>query len=468
MTQAFDIIIIGSGPGGYRAAVLGALRKLNVAIVEKHYWGGCCLNRGCVPKKAWHHTANMLNQMDKLQKTGLKGNLTADFDQAWQHQQATSEQVRDNYANYMKRLGIQTFQGHGSLESNNTVCITDGKQKQSISGEHIILATGSGPLLPEGIEISQRLISTDELFELNPPAGDEVALIGSGVIAVELAFILSKLGKNIHWYSRSPILKNSDFSEQAVKALSKAFSDASISLPDNGLPSKYIENNQVELVFENSVPKKVDWVLFATGRKPHTCKLGLEYTNILVDDNGFIKTNDFLQTAEKNIYAIGDVRSPLMTANQAIADATVAIENILYKESSTEQSTDVPQAIYSCIEMAKVGLNEDQAEDEDFEPATGFAAFESSPTALGQNDTEGFLRIIADMDSGKFLGGEIVGKNAGELIHLMALHKNTNTSLNQFAQMIINHPSRSEEIVNATETLANKWNMEEFVFGGKN
>ncbi|MDX1811738.1 MAG: FAD-dependent oxidoreductase, partial [Gammaproteobacteria bacterium] len=199
-------------------------------------------------------------------------------------------------------------------------------------------------------------------------------------------------------------------------------------------------------------------------RKPHTCELGLEYTNILVDDYGFIRTNEFLQTHEPNIYAIGDVRSHLMTANQAISDATIAVENIIQNNTQQAKTHEIPHAIYSAIEMARIGLNEDQAEDLDYEPATGFAAFESSPTAIGQNDTEGFLRVIADMDSGKFLGGEIVGRDAGELIHLMALQQNNANSLQQFAELIVNHPSRGEEIVNATETLASKWNMQDFVF----
>lgn len=464
MNQSFDIIIIGSGPGGYRAAVLGALRNLKVAIIEKHLWGGCCLNRGCVPKKAWHQTASIINQLPNLNKTGLTGAISADFEQAWLHQQQTSEKVRGNYADYMKRLGIQAYEGHGKLVDINTVEVNNGQSHQVISGKFIILATGSDPVFPDGIEPSQKLLSTDELFELEPPAGNEVALIGSGVIATELAFILSKMGKNIHWYARSPILNKSDFSEQAKSALTNAFNKAEISLPEHKSPTDYIESDRVELKFADNTSEFVDWVLFATGRKPHTCKLGLEYTNILVDDFGFIRTNENLQTHELNIYAIGDVRSPVMTANQAIADAGVVIENILNDNIQKEKTTEVPQAVYSCIEMARLGLSEDQAEDEDYEPATGFAAFESSPTAIGQNDIEGFLRVVADMDSGKFLGGEIVGKNAGELIHLMALHKDNNTSLSQFAQMIINHPSRSEEIVNATETLASKWNMEEFIF----
>ena len=464
MTQSYDIIIIGSGPGGYRAAVLGALRNLKIAIVEKHLWGGCCLNRGCVPKKAWHHTATLLQQMDKLKTTGFDGEVTPNFQKAWQHQQSVSATVRENYQNYMKRLGITAFEGHARLDSPTRIVVDSGAQQTILEAKQIILATGSTPLLPENIVSSKRLISTDKLFEFDPPPGDKVALIGGGVIAVEMAFILTKLGKQVQWYSRSPILQRNSFSEQAKAVLEEAFHNAHIALPEQRLPTNYLEAEQVTLSFDDNNEQTVDWVLFATGRKPHTDLLGLEHCNILLDDSGFIQTNEFLQTNEENIYAIGDVRSPVMTANQAIADANVVIENILQNNSLREKIHEVPQAIYSCVEMAKVGLSEAQAEEEDYEPATGFTAFESSPTALGQNDTEGFLRIIADMDSGKFLGGEIVGKNAGELIHLMTQHQESIDSLSQFANLIINHPSRSEEIVNATETLANKWNMQEFIF----
>ena len=479
MKTLYDIVIIGSGPGGYRAAVLATLRKQKVAIIEKQDWGGCCLNRGCVPKKAWHNTAKLISKNNKLFDIGIIGSLSPDFHAAWQHQKNTVSTVRDSYLSYMKRLGIDFFEGHGQItttrnnenqsvdETKSVLIENNGQNDQTLSAENIILATGSSPHIPQPFDItSNRILTTDDLFDQLPPVGDDVAIIGSGVIAVEFAYILQTLGKRIHWYSRSSILSKSNFSPQAIKLLNEKLHSISLDkqklLPES--ISKTENGKKIELSFLDGSKQSVDWVLLATGRKPHTSNLGLENTRISLDNDGFIETDSHLQTAEPNIFAIGDVRSHRMTANQAIADANIVIENIIYENNKSSNEAWVPQAIYSTIEMAQIGLNEDDAEEQDFEPAVGFSAFEASPCALGQNEPDGYVRIVSDMDSGEFLGGEIIGENAAELIQLLAIDQNKQTSLHSFAHFSVNHPSRAEEIVNATETLANKWGLTDTIF----
>ncbi len=205
-------------------------------------------------------------------------------------------------------------------------------------------------------------------------------------------------------------------------------------------------------------------MLFATGRRAHTADLGLENTAVVLDEKGFVQTDETLQTAEPGIYAIGDVVGPYMNANQALADATIVIDNILGAERQREPLW-VPELVYSAVELARVGMDDEQAEDAGFEPAVGFAAFETSPRALGQDDTRGFVRLLADMDSGEVLGGEIVGHEAGELIALLAQGGDRDSLLRRIAQAPVNHPSRAEELLNATETLAARWGLGEFVFG---
>ena len=471
MKPKYHILIIGSGPGGYRAAVLAALRNQKVAIIEKQDWGGCCLNRGCVPKKAWYNTAKILNKNNTMNKIGVKGDLKPDFDAAWQHQKKTVTTVRDSYLNYMSRLGIDFFDGHGKIIDKNTVHIsTIGSDDIFLSSENIIIATGSTPNIPEPFNIpGKRVLTTDHLFDTPPPTGNHIAVIGGGVIASEFSFILQMLGKNVKWFSRSGLLSKSTFSPQAINALSSKLNTFSLT-PQLSFPVSVKEKaEQVILQFENSkADQAFDWVLLATGRKPISYDLGLENTRIELDNQGFILTNNFLQTQEANIYAIGDVRSRQMTANQAIADANVAIENIINGNQEQYNETWTPQAIYSALELAKIGLNEEEAEDLDHEPAIGFSAFESSPCAIGQDEIDGYIRLISDMDSGEFLGGEIVGENAAELIQLMALQAhNKQEALKTFAQLMVNHPSRGEELVNATETLASKWGLSEFIFPTK-
>lgn len=464
--EQYDVVVIGSGPGGYRAAVLGALRGLNVAIIERDAWGGCCLNKGCVPKKDWHHTAKLIAANKNWGKRGIQGSLEVDFLQAWEHQETVVSEVQKNYLNYMKALKIRIINGEGTIENENLVRIQKTPNEvEQIQSKHIVIATGATPYIPKPFEtIPGKILTTDMLFDERPPQGDTVGIIGSGVIATEFAFILSMMGKKIHWLGRSPILNRLEYSPQALNTLKNRLSDFQIHMTHYGSIDKVnVHEVGVNLTFDGTQTLDLDWICLATGRTPHTQGLGLEKLQIETDSHGFIQRNNYLQTSVSNIYAIGDVASHKMTANHAIADATTAITNIIEGNIRELRSEWVPECIYSAIEMAKIGINDDQAEDQGFEPAVGFAAFETSPRALGQDDTDGFIRMLADMDSGQFLGAEIIGDEAGELIHLLSLAKSPEEALKRFAEGPYNHPARSEEVGNATETLANKWGLKELL-----
>lgn len=466
--QNFDLIVIGSGPGGYRAAVLATLRGLSAAVIEKADWGGCCLNRGCVPKKDWHHTAKLVAANETFAKRGISGNLTADLAGAWAHQHEVVKTVRDSYTDYMKRLGIAAFSGTGSFVDAHTLSIDspDGAKEQ-IQGKHIIIATGSTPFIPDGFEtVEGKILTTDMLFDNPPPAGKRVGIIGSGVIGSEFAFILSKMGKQVVWLSNSKPLANSSFSQPALKLLNDALKHNGIEARTGCRPHcAEVTADGVKLTLQDGSSETVDWLVLGTGRRPHTDSLNLAAAGVSTDSKGFVKVNAQLQTSVPHIYAIGDVANTHMTANHALADAAIAVANIIEPGSRQQNNRAVPQLVYSAIELGMIGMSEEEAEDDELEPATGFAAFESNPRALGQDDMEGFVRVIADMDSGELLGAEVVGAEAGELIHLVAQQYGKEDALKQFAQMFYNHPARSEELQNATETLANKWGLAEQVFG---
>lgn len=461
--QQFDIIIIGSGPGGYRAAVLATLRGLSVAIIEKASWGGCCLNRGCVPKKDWHHTAQLIASSKDFTKRGISGSLSADIQGAWEHQHKVVETVRDSYTDYMKRLGIAAFNGTGRFVDAHTVAIDDTQ----ISGKHIVIATGSSPYVPENYTLTPgRVLTTDDLFDNPPPVGKRVAVVGSGVIGTEFAFILSQLSCEVVWIANSKPLANSQFSQPALKILHDTLGKLDIHTRTRSRAQQVeVLNDGVRLSFADGQSETVDWVLLGSGRRPHTTDLHIEAAGVALDDKGFVKVNAYLQTSIPHIYAIGDVANPRMTANQALADASIAIANILTPTSRKQKVAAVPELVYSAVELGRIGMNEDEAEDAELEPAVGFAAFESNPRALGQDDINGFVRLIADMDSGALLGAEVVGYEAGEVIHSIAQQFGHEDALARFAGMFYNHPARTEEIQNATETLANKWGLAAQVFG---
>lgn len=466
MSARYDLIVIGSGPGGYRAAVLATLRGLNVAIVERAQWGGCCLNRGCVPKKDWYHSARLVAAARDSAARGLHGELHADMNGAWDHQRQVVTTVRGSYLDYMKRMGITAYQGYAALQDAQTVRIArDGGEVLTLHSDYTILATGSVPSAPEGLApVPARILTTDMLFDERPPAGERVALIGSGVVATEFAFIFTQLGKQVEWLTRSAPLHRTRFSPQALSTLKVAFRRHGIAPRLCQVKSAQVHGDGVRLVLESGEMVDVDWVCLGTGRAPNSAGLGLERAGIGTDGAGFIRRNAFLQTDAPNVYAIGDCASASMTSNQALADATVAVHNIIAGNTRRQDDQWIPLVIYSAVELARIGLDDEQAEDAGLEPAVGFAAFETSPCALGQDDVDGFVRLLGDMDSGALLGGEIVGTEAGELIHLLSLAPDRDTALRWLASGRYNHPARAEELINATETLASKWGLKEYVF----
>lgn len=466
-SAAYDLAVIGSGPGGYRAAVLAALRGLRVAIIEESVWGGCCLNRGCVPKKDWYHSARLVAAQETFAGRGIAGTIQVDPAIAWDHQHQVVNTVRRSYLEYLKHLKIDTYTGHARFAGYDRIGVTseDGSER-GLEARNSIIATGSHPFVPPPFtEIEDRVLTSDSLFAQPLPQGRRVLIVGSGVIATEFAFILRMLGFEVQWLTRSDPLSGLGFSPQALLTLRSALIRHGIEpIRVPGYTTLQADAEGVEVTTLDQRMFTADWVLLGTGRVPHTTDLGLEAIGVKTDSRGFVIRDRNLRTTVPEIFAIGDVAGDWMTANHALADAKVAVDNILGADRQ-QDGRFIPVAVYSAVEMARIGLNEDAAEDAGHEPAVGFAAFETSPRALGQDDTEGFVRLLGDMDSGEWLGGEVIGGDAGELVHMLSLAPDRDGALAWLAKGTWNHPSRAEEFLNATETLAAKWHLERTIFG---
>jgi dihydrolipoamide dehydrogenase len=203
--------------------------------------------------------------------------------------------------------------------------------------------------------------------------------------------------------------------------------------------------------------------LLGTGRIPQTAGLDLAAAGIATTAAGLIETDALRRTSATGRYAIGDVANTVMTSNHALADAAIAVDHIVAPDSPATPA-EVPQVVYSALELARIGITQDMAEAQGYEPAVGFTAFDTSPAALAEGDAEGYLRIIADMDGGRLLGAELVGPIAGELIHLVGLEFGSPDALRRISSTAYNHPARAEEIRHAIETLAVKWGMARHVF----
>ncbi len=454
--SSFDLVVIGSGPGGYRAAVLAATRGLSVAIVEKDAWGGACLNRGCVPKKAWYQTARLLRSAQRFAGRGVAGSLRPDLAGAWRQQREIVQAVRASYLDYLERLGVARRAGSARFVAADRIEVGG----ETLVAGHFVLASGSRPFLPPALRTASRVLTTDELFEKPLPSGRRVALLGSGAVGVEMAFILSALGLEVVWLTGREPLSGARFSEPGKKRLRQALAVHGIAPRTRSRPVGCLEHGgALELRLSDGV-EHVDWLLAGTGRIPNTDGMGLESAGVALTDEGFVRVDDAQRTSNARIFAIGDCANPAMTANHALAEASVAVAGLTRPGTAPAPRPWVPEVIYSALELARIGATEDELEEAGREYAVGFSAFAANPAALGEGDTEGYVRLLVDSESGALLGCEIAGAHAGELVHLARPGASGETLLARLARERFNHPSRAEELLNAAEGMVGRWALD--------
>jgi len=451
----FDLVVIGSGPGGYRAAVLAAQRGLRVAIVERDAWGGACLNRGCVPKKAWYHTARLAADAAGFARRGLGGTLSPDLGAAWRFQREVVETVRNSYVDYLRRLGVRQIEGAARFVDARRITVGD----ETLEGAHFIIATGSRPSVPESLrEGGERVLTTDDLFERPLPSGRRVAVLGGGAVGTEMAFILRQLGLEVLWLTGRAPLSGSSFSAAGRKRLSEALGAMGISPRAGSRPvGSSLTAQGLVLNLPGGATESLDWMLAGTGRVPNTDALGLGEAGVRVSSEGFVEVDDTQRSSVSHIFAIGDCSNPAMTANHALADATVAIANLVTPGASRARRAWVPEVLYSALEIARVGATEDELDDDDTEYAVGYSAFAVNPAALGAGAGEGYVRLLVGREQGELLGCEIVGREAGELIQFAGPHAQPASLLERLSEIPFVHPSFGEEFINAAEALIAQW-----------
>lgn len=418
--------------------MLAAQQGRSVAVVERRTWGGACLNRGCVPKKIWYHTACLAADAVGFPARGLQGQLTVDRQAAWRHQSALVDAVRASYVDYLQRLGVARIEGEARLVANDCVSV-NGKR---LACRAIVIATGSRPHIPPGLSDQAPVRSTDELFEQPLPRGRRVGLVGGGAVGVEMAFILPLLGFELTWLTRREPLAASRFSSAARQRLAQA-------LAKNGIAPR----------IGGRVPE-VDWILAATGRAPNTEGLGLDDAGVRTTVGGCIEVDEGQATSATNVFAIGDCANVAMTANHALSEAEIAVANIVRPGSRRARRAWVPTVVHSALELARVGASEDELEDAGIEYAVGFASFGVNPAALAEGDSEGFVRLLVERDAGELLGCEIVGRQAGEMISLAEHTGAPRRLLARLKDIPFNHPGRGETFLGAAEQLIGQWGFE--------
>ena len=463
----FDLVIIGSGPGGYKAAITAAHLGAKVALVEKSLAGGTCLNQGCIPKSTLLHLATLIEDIQDLQGRGLVGEVHGDFKAALSHKNLVVSGIRDNFAVWLKRLGVQVFYGAARLIDAQCVEVdfSDSAVSSSeadvaspdvvkLATRRIILATGSEPKQLENcVTDGDKIInSRDFMFKLDH-LPESVLCIGGGAIGVELGFLLHQFGSKVSIVEQSDrLLNQAQISERASAALERKFKRIGIAVHKTASVAHCVANHDgVDVRFTNGEQGHFSCVLVAIGRQPVITGLGLEALGMMFTADGFIHTSEHLETSIPGVYAIGDVKPGPMTANAALHDAKIAAANAINGNELRSNYYKVPVVINSALEIAAVGLTEDQAEEAGFDADVARASFGGSGKSRAHHDYEGFIEVVHDVDTGQLLGGCIVGPEAGEQIHMLEAACQSERGLWFFKDMSYSHPSWCEELETAID-----------------
>lgn len=450
----FDLVVIGSGPGGYKSALTAAQLGARVALVEKGLPGGCCLNQGCVPKKTLLHLASLIEDVNQLQARGLHGKVRGDFAAAHAHKDEVVNGIRENFPVLLQRLGVRVIYGVARFADSRHIVVTpnDGSAPVTLEAERAIIATGAAPREhPQCPADGTNIVHSSHFMLDLRDLPESVLCVGGGPIGVELGFLLHQFGARVTVVEQSDRLLNKpNIPERASAALERKFARLGITVrKEVTVASQTTYQDGIEIALTDGSRERYTRVLVAIGRRPVSEDLGLSEIGVGINADGFIETNEFLETSVPGIYAVGDVKPGPMTANAALHDAKIAAANAVKGNQLPSNYYRVPTVIDSALEIAIVGLSEEQAESAGFEVDVARVNLGASAKARARNDVEGFIEAVHDEQTGQLLGGCVVGTEAGEQIHMLAAACQSDRGLWFFMDMNYSHPSWTEELENA-------------------
>lgn len=449
----FDLIVIGSGPGGYVAAIRGAQLGLKTALIEKSKTlGGTCLNVGCIPSKALLHSTEMYHFAGHgAEAHGIDlTNLSISIEKLMAKKDKTVAQLCGGIQHLMKANKVKVFNGLGMLAGDGKVRVS-GAGEPVLSGKHIIIATGSSSIeLPFLKFDGETVVSSDQAiaFETVPA---KLAVVGAGAIGLELGSVWARLGSEVNVIEFLPTVAptfDKDVSKMAERLFKKQGLNFHLQTKVTGLKKskgKHIltaEKDGKALEFE------ADKILVAVGRKPYTEGLGLESVGIETDEKGRIPVDAHFKTKADGIYAIGDVIPGPMLAHKAEEEAVACVECIAGQAGHVNYDV-IPNVVYTEPEIASVGLGDADAKAQGFETKTGKFNFAGNGRAIASDATDGFAKVIACKKTDKLLGIQIIGKGASELIASAVAHMEYGGSAEDLARTIHAHPTISEAIKEA-------------------
>jgi dihydrolipoyl dehydrogenase len=446
----FDVVVIGGGPGGYAAALYGASAGLNMALVEKRWIGGTCLNVGCIPAKELLETAHVYRTVREAASFGVNvGEPQLDWAVTMQRKQAVVDELVGGVTTLLKGRKVTIYDGHGRLHGGRRVLISGGKSGDvEVLGDAVIIAAGSEVRTIPGFDVDGEIVMTsDEVLSI-PEVPATAVIIGGGAIGCEFASMLSDMGSQVTVLEVLPkILPGVD--KDAAQVVERSFKKRGIEVRTGVKVTGHEPSDGGTVVnIEGGDPIKTDVVVVSVGRKPATADLGLDGTGVKIDDRGFVVVDELCRTGEQGVWSIGDCIDTPQLAHVGFAEAIVAITDILGEPAVPIDYGRVPWGIYCQPEVAFAGHTEDSAKEAGFDVVASKHRYSANSRAKIIGEQEGLVKIIAakgpDGRAGQILGVHMVGPWVTEQLGQGYLAVNWEATIDEVAQFIQPHPTLSE------------------------
>ncbi|MBS1786644.1 MAG: dihydrolipoyl dehydrogenase [Acidobacteria bacterium] len=460
MAKEYDVVVLGAGPGGYVAAIRASQLGLKTAVIESKYWGGVCLNVGCIPSKALLRNAELAHIVNHEAKTfgmNIEGKVTFDYGVAFSRSRKVADGRVKGVHFLMKKNKIDEFDGWATFTDANTFDVKLNKGgNETVKFKHCIIAAGSTTRLIPGSSLSERVVTYEEQIMEDKLPGS-IIIAGAGAIGVEFAYVMNNYGVDVtivEFLDRVVPLEDEEVSSE----LARQYKKAGIKLLTSTKVEKIEDTGKnVRVTVSDKAGKQqtleADKVLQAIGFKPRTEGYGLEKTGVKVGDRGAIEINEKMQTNVPHIYAIGDVTAKLMLAHVAESMGIIAAENIKGEHTIKLEYDMMPRATYCQPQIASFGYTEAQAKEKGYDVNVAKFPFTANAKAHGLGDATGFVKLISDKKYGEMLGAHLIGPDVTELLPELTLARYAELTPEEIARNVHAHPTLSEAVKEAAHGL---------------
>jgi dihydrolipoamide dehydrogenase len=455
----FDVVVLGAGPGGYVAAIRAAQLGKKTAIIEKQWWGGVCLNVGCIPTKALLRNAEIAHIFTKeADLFGIEGEVTFNYGKAFSRSRAVSDRMVKGVHFLMRKNKITEINGWGTFVDAHTIEVATDTGSETVTFDNCIIAVGATTKLLPGTQRSARVFTYEEQI-LSDTVPGSIVICGAGAIGTEFAYVLANYGAKVTMVEYlDRIVPNEDAEVSAE--LAKAYKKLGITVLTSTKVDRIEESGDGVRVTVSPAAGGVarvieaDRVLQSLGFAPRTAGYGLENTGVVLTDRGAIAIDDGMATNVPGIYAIGDVTMKLMLAHTAEAQGVVAAETIAGAETMPINYDMIPRATYCQPQIGSFGYTEEQAKAKGYEVKVSKFPFAANGKAHGLGDASGFVKVVADARYNEILGAHMIGPDVSELLPELTLAQQWDLTADEVGRNIHAHPSLSEALKEAVEGIA--------------